>query len=901
MPAANKSSANFADACRPFIEAGISNKYLIPVVPFGATLSKNATVEERHIGKAPGRYNAKTGEWSGLYGKGLMTEGTTATEVETWAPWPTANVGVLGLGFPGIDSDAETPVAAKLVMAALVKTFGKDFGAAERIRGKGHRRLFAFQAYSKAGVRTRHVIFTPKGDKVASKVDVIGRGAQYVASGKHPSGDVYGWRKGASLADRQCKLDEITDDDVDAFLANLKEGVEDQGGTMNKDARAGGGGQDRDVRDLEPAMSLRDALHGLNSIPNSEDNFPDREDFVSILSAIRAALGRDADDAEDDIREWACNSAMEPDWCSEEYFQKAWDSLRTVRVDQDALERIFRRNGMSHVSQAAFPEDDHAEVAHVVTTAKAATTAGKEALLDTVADMLAFRDANRLAGLDGTVVRAREDVTVEITALSWWKQEALLSDGALLARIQSEDTYPRDKVGLANFLRDMRALRPDSFFDDTTLDPGTEQGDTVIEELDGHRRRLLNLRRQSSAILLGRLPTKNPKRDKEDVDTILRLVERMFGKHADFELDTLAYMAQTGDRPGSMLFLVGDKGVGKSVYVEMLIYLFDGVSSRGKGYVDGAKIANESSRRFAYAKIEGCRILSHRELPKGMKASAMAEMTAQFKVLCDRSIAGDVIYVEEKGVPLHPIRNVCRVIVSSNHSDAIEVEEGDRRIFFIDSGITVSNRFSEAFYKEFIAITTDPARLAAFWRYLLARDIGDYSAYTAPPVTREKLRRQIMSQTPTRRHFHAAIALLNASKREATTNRELKEIMWRMSVTEHENSGGAIDDVFDYRTLAGKDTVGNTTARELSAAIRGTAREVFAPVGKDFRLGSGREGFKAFVLERGMRNRLLPVLQSKASADALRIIEDDIYENPFISHPLEEFRERENEDNGDDI
>ena len=893
MPAANKSSANFADACRPFIEAGISSKYLIPVVPYGATLSKNATVEERHIGKAPGRYNAKTGEWSGLYGKGLMTEGTTREEVEAWASWPTANVGVLGLGFPAIDSDAESAVAAKLVMAAMVRTFGKAFGAAERIRGKGHRRLFAFQAYAKTGVRTRHVIFTPKGDKGASKVDVIGRGGQYVASGKHPSGDAYGWHKDAALTDRQCKLDEITDDDVDAFLANLKAEVEAQGGTMDKESRAGGGGQDRDVSGLEPAMSLHDAMHGLNQIPNSEANFPDREDFVSMLSAIRAALGSDADSAEDDIREWAVNSAMEPDWCSEEYFQKAWDSLRTVRVDQDALERIFRRNGMSHVSRSAFPENDGAEVAQVVTAAKAVVTAGKEALLDTVADMLAFRDANRLAGLDSTVVRAREDVTVEITALSWWKQEALLSDGALLARIHTQDTYPRDKVGLANFLRDMRALRPDSFFDDTTLDPGTEQGDTVIEELDGHRRRLLNLRRQSSAILIGRLPTKAPERDKEDVATILRLVERMFGKHADFELDTLAYMAQTGDRPGSMLFLVGDKGVGKSVYIEMLIYLFDGASSQGKGYVDGAKIANESSRRFAYANIEGCRILSHRELPKGMKSAAMSEMTAQFKILCDRSIAGNLIHVEAKGQPIRPIRNVCRVIVSSNHSDAIEVEEGDRRIFFVESEVTVSNRFSEAFYKEFVAITTDPARLAAFWRYLLARDIGEYSAYTAPPVTREKLRRQIMSQTPTRRHFHAAITLLNASKREVVTNKELKEIMWRMSVIEHENSGGAIDDQFDYRTLVGKDTVGSPTAREFSSAIRSMARENFAPVGKDFRFGKDRDGFKLFVLERGMKNRLLPILQSKATYDALRIVEDDVYDNRFIPHPLEEFREGE--------
>lgn len=889
MTAANKSSVNFAIASKPFIDAGISDRFLIPVVPFGAVLGANATVEERHIGKAPGRYNPRNGTWGGLYGKGLMTEGTTADEVRAWAEWPTANVGVLGLGYPAIDSDAESPVAAKLVMAALVKTFGKDFGAAERIRGKGHRRLFAFASATNKGIRTRHVVFTPAGDKSASKVDVIGRGGQYVASGRHPTGDAYEWRKGASLLDKACPLDEIADPDVDAFLLNLKVAVEAQGGTMDKESRGGAAVADRDVASLEPAMSIEDALHGLNHIPNSEANFPDREDFVSMLAAVKAALGSDAERAEDDIREWAVNSAFEPEWCSEEYFQKAWDSLHTVRMEQDTLERIFRRAGMTHVSRSAFPDNDSDEINETVTASKKATAANKVDIIDFVADLLAFRDANNLENLQTSMVRDRDVINVEIKAIDWWKHEAMLSDPALLTRIQTEETYPPNRMGLANFLRDMRRERPDSFFDGTIMDPKANPGEIVSREADGHRTKLLNVRRQSQAIVFGRQPSKDPRQDKEDVRMILDLMERMFGKQVGFELDTLAYMAQTGDRPGSMLFLVGDKGVGKSLYINMLQLLFDGKSSQGRGMVDGTKLSSESGRRFAYAAIEGCRIVSLREIPNHMSKSAEAEMTATFKNMCDRGLGGDLISVEGKGVASRYVENVCRIVVSSNHHDAIEIEEGDRRIFYVDSGINVSNRFSERFYAEFSTISDTPERLAAFWRYLLNRDIGTYSAYTAPPVTREKLHRSIMSARPTKRHFLAAIAMLNNNRREVVTNTELKEIMHRMAIAEHENSSGAVDDIFDYRTLTGKTAFTSPVARELSHCLRSMPREKFAQLGRDIRAGDDR--VKVYVLELGVKERIVPILEAMSAMEVVHFIENDRRVSDVFPHPLEEYQE----------
>ncbi len=66
-----------------------------------------------------------------------------------------------------------------------------------------------------------------------------------------------------------------------------------------------------------------------------------------------------------------------------------------------------------------------------------------------------------------------------------------------------------------------------------------------------------------------------------------------------------------------MLFLQGDHGVGKSIYVAMLVSMFDGTGRDQGGQIDGTKMMNEASRRFALANVEGCRIISIKELPDG--------------------------------------------------------------------------------------------------------------------------------------------------------------------------------------------------------------------------------------------------------------------------------------------
>ncbi len=149
---------------------------------------------------------------------------------------------------------------------------------------------------------------------------------------------------------------------------------------------------------------------------------------------------------------------------------------------------------------------------------------------------------------------------------------------------------------MGKFLSDLHHYYPECFYAGETKHPAFERGDIVDEpQQDGSVTRLINMRFLSNTIRHGRKPDPDPQRSQADVLFIIDFVKRIFGKHADYELDTLAYMAQSNDRPGSMLFLVGDSGVGKSLWMNLQMTLFDGVGGGESGMLDGSKLMNENA------------------------------------------------------------------------------------------------------------------------------------------------------------------------------------------------------------------------------------------------------------------------------------------------------------------
>jgi energy-coupling factor transporter ATP-binding protein EcfA2 len=816
MATAKKSTPNFGQATARFREAGIPARALLPIAPVDAKVSGVGDLDDKNLGKAPGRYNSRSKDWRGLGGF-YTSDGVPKGEIPAMHEWPTPNAGILGRFAPGIDSDAETEDARRLVERALAATFGDNACYAERIRGTGPRRLYAFRCADPADdaeiVRTRHLSYRLKGEDdrhPLHKIDVIGFGNQYLITGTHPSGDAYQWAPDWDLADlfASGEIERIGNSDIVRFVEIFRELLEAEGGEITRTTGGRAAGEERDYSGEDPLFPVKDIFAGLDRIPNNADNFETRDEFVSMLARIRAALGSEAEAERDRVEEWAC---QDPDWCAPEYFDKCWDSLeRGVRVDRDSLDRIFKRAG---VFTSAVVEFDGAGPANMTAVREKAkqTRDDRTDLMEDVASKYIFGRVN--TATDDGVLRMRSTMepAVEWRAIDWWKFRSEDQNTDLVLALQ-DDHFERDEAGMWEFVRALRRFEMADkdrrlFYTGITRDPNYDRGEIVSElNPDGSLTRELNMRYLSPVIRHAR--RKGFKQNRKDVETILEFGGRVFGELWKYELHTLAYMAQTGRRPGHMLLLVGESGVGKSTYIQMLISMFDGIGKDMGGQIDGTKMTNEAARRFALARTEGCRIISIKELPEGSTAHNMAAVTASIKQIVDPGMDGDYYQIEAKGKDSRSVRNFARVVASSNYNNSLLIEENDRRIFFVRCQIDLDNKPELDYYAAVNGVTSNPQRLASFWDYLLDLDVSDYDPAAAPPVSREKREAQIAGLPAWDRHFQAALETLRAAKRSLFDLAELGELMTAMAENEHAGTDGRVDDrkVYDFGKAGGGAT-----------------------------------------------------------------------------------------------
>ncbi|MFH6781149.1 MULTISPECIES: DUF5906 domain-containing protein [Methylobacterium] len=889
MKADTKSTPNFGEASKRFRDAGMDARWLLPIAPVDAMISANGLLEEKSLGKAPGRYNPKTRDWTGLGGT-VTRDGLSSGDIKAAASWPTPNVGICGAYLPGIDSDAMSPEARRLVDRALIRAFGDDAQYAVRRRGDNDRALYAFQGppadQPENAVKTRFIKYRLAGDDPSAKphgLDIIGFGNQYVAAGIHPDGDLYDWEADwhvATLLERGT-LEPLDNKGVGAFLEVFTEELKAAGGEILHASKAGGGDvAEQDYSDLDPVMPVDAILEGLDRMPNSDRNrFPFRDDFVQAVAAIRAALGSEAEAHEDDIREWAC---QDEDWCSPEYFDKVWNSLsRGQRVGRHSLDAMFRRNKIYVSAKYEFPDDVEA-AREQIRVVKSARKSDKERLLDEVAEQYFFGHVNTLEDNSEVQMRLASNVGRQWAALKWWQFKSQDAKGKPLV-LRLHEKYPSNEAGFWDFIRDLGTVHPDIWFSGETRHPGAERGKIVVEEnLDGSVTQYINMRYLSPVIRYAKKEPENKWQAREDVKHLLDFMGRLFPEKRliDYELDTLAYMVKTGERPGHLLFMVGFPGVGKSIYTHMLISMFDGIGKGMGGQIDGTKLVNENSRRFALARVEGCRIISVKELPDG-KASTpanMAAVTATLKQIVDPGPDADYFQIEKKGVDSLTVRNFARVVLTSNYENSIHIEEHDRRIFYNQCGITLENKPAPEYYTRLTTITKNPERLAAFWRYLRDRDTSHYNVALPPPVTVEKKAAQITGVTnPVERHMAAAFMAFQRAGRSIFTIGEVAEVMTAMSYNEYVNTHGVVDDRRNYDLRAPKGPE--------QAALKQLARDAIAQ--KEIRSDSVRHS-RIYVLKKA--EALIARLASARSAELIEALERDRKQHPLSSeHDIEAF------------
>lgn len=628
------------------------------------------------------------------------------------------------------------------------------------------------------------------------------------------------------------RVELIESADIDRLRQAFESTVRKIGGTVRvsgDNGRGASGGRTHDYSRDEPIADADRIIDALYEVPNTEANFPGRDDLIGVLSAVRAAAGHRAldQDFEDDVRRWAVDTSE--GFCDDDYFDKIWDSLRSgVQCSRGRLSVILRKHDVHDFDGIDFEDDggafDAADASRQIHGHKAAdkvTRAAKNGpLLTRAANAYRFQHmgtATRAASRNiRQPMRLRAYPERVWSAADWWDGKTPDLNTGILQELHVN--YPNKKTGLYDFLRELENAHPFAFFTHEIRHPGFDYGE-VVERFDtrGNPNGALNVRQRSQAQNAAKHPRRNPAFAKADRNHFLDFMRRGFGdgKITEYLLDTLAYMVQTGRRPGHMLVIEGMPGVGKSLFAEFLIALFDGTGPHVRSRIDGAKLMNEAALRFIFGRIEGCRICSIKELPDGSGRGETAALISTVKQMVDAGSGGDYIDIENKGEDSRSVENHSYIIATTNYENVIPIEERDRRLMPVRFRITQANRPDQEFYVRLGEIMEDPERLAAVWDYLADRAIGHYRADAPPPVTAEKASAQYRSMERSVRHMAVALDTLRQAGRGLATMNDIVPLMnWAARVEDGDDGG--LSDLYKVGSPIGSVSGG-------AAPVRGKA------------------------------------------------------------------------------
>ena len=256
---------------------------LVSVIPPAAPLSEMSKIAADQAGKAPGRQNAQ-GTWGGYNWQDYVP---TANDIERWQR-SNANIGLKAAKYPALDIDVVNEGLARIIADMAVKALGK---APLRI-GRFPKRLLMYRTDEPIG-RMRLRFRDGKG--VEQLVELLGDGQQYVIGGIHPvTREPYSLDQDITARGPKC-LRAITLDQVQKFFADLVETLEMTGCEIihaDKSPEKAAERQNVDQGGLvAPSVERLSAV--LKTVSNTSEHFPDRDDYIRMGYAIKAAAGAD--------------------------------------------------------------------------------------------------------------------------------------------------------------------------------------------------------------------------------------------------------------------------------------------------------------------------------------------------------------------------------------------------------------------------------------------------------------------------------------------------------------------------------------------------------------------------------------------------------------------------------
>lgn len=687
-----KQRNTFGQATSALIQQGLFPAAdLLPIIPPGAKIVSGSAIDSKQVGKIPGRFNFHTGEWAGLTGA-WPTMGIGPQTVARSASWPTGNVGLRAENWPAVDIDVSSPDVRDLIESLATFHLGH---APVRERGNAPRALMVFRRTGDEPIRKSRIVFQDQmGDKHA--VEVLGAGQQYLVAGTHPTGAEYTWREAAELAAWGANgLAKITARDVVAFLGALTAEVHARGWQIVQHVQMQGGlgSGGVAVADLDPIVPVDVALAALRVIPNDAEVFPMREQFVEVLAAFRATVGRESlrPEIAQAVREWATAQ----DWADEGYFDGVWRSLTHVRVGPDRLFGLARSFGFIDDAKLDFEADTSAAEVKITVAQDAASEQAEK--LAAVAKRLLYwaeqqqwivRDSGQL--FSHSALNTAYGLGTEIApagATGTKSASNILVNSGLVQQVMGH-TYLPGKPTLATWAHNGKT----AFYYNRWTD---------VEH---------------------KLPAQV---SDEDVRPWLDHVEYLFEDREDREylLDFLGHVSQhRGRKIRWAPIIIGNQGVGKDLFLRPLLF----------GLAHNAQTVQPQDLTARFIDFFERELVVVEEMLRFEKNDVYERMKAVIS-----GTASDTITIEKKFRMPYEIPNLVNFVFFSNHEDAIALSHDDRRFFVIS---THAKARPDAYYT---ALADQFYLEQEGWKkvfvWLRQRDVSKFNPNHRPKMTEAKV------------------------------------------------------------------------------------------------------------------------------------------------------------------
>ena len=248
---------------------------IVSVVPPGAKLSQNSKLDPEALGKTPGK-RGTGGEW---YGYNWRAAGpATLRDVAQWT-LDGANTGLRASAFPAVDIDCSDEN-----LVSVIRTLALEMlGAAPERQGRAPKSLLMYRTAAPFG-RMRLWL-----DGRKHLVEILGDGQQYVIAGTHPgTKQPYAWLSPLVPA---TDLAEIDSEAARSFLDAVADAADMLGYSVEREGN-GSLSVDREAVNQEALTGdYAKVAEALALVPNTNEHFPGRDDYLRMGYAVKAAIG----------------------------------------------------------------------------------------------------------------------------------------------------------------------------------------------------------------------------------------------------------------------------------------------------------------------------------------------------------------------------------------------------------------------------------------------------------------------------------------------------------------------------------------------------------------------------------------------------------------------------------